>query len=173
MNDRELRKALAELGLPRRRRVSAQELATALAAHRGRPLHLRAVDFPPKANGGVVRTRKFDLLCYPKNGWPIERRNAFAHEISHLLLDHTGVSLHSQDVLRSLLAPNIAPEVASRLLCRTEMDTPEEQDAETTGMHLARHHLTYELPDRAWGATPEQQGVVRGLLHSLNLNEVL
>jgi hypothetical protein len=168
MGPHAVRKKLRKLGLTGR--ITVQELAAALAADRQRPLRLKAVRFPPGHTGGVLVTPEVDVLCYPKDGWRIERLNAIGHELAHLLLGHEGIALDGDDALR-MLAPNIDPVVVRRMLGRTAFTTDEERDAETTGMALVLDHLSDQLPDAEWFVPAGQERLVRRLLDSLALPE--
>ncbi|MEU0511404.1 MULTISPECIES: hypothetical protein [Amycolatopsis] len=119
---------VADLPLPQPFSVPA--LVDALAARRGRPIHVRTL--PPGSGGSAcgawIRLATADVIYVEEKTSRVHRDHIVLHEIGHLLCDHSGAGGGAHPLARVL--PDLSPDLIERLLTRTGYTTEEEQEAE-------------------------------------------
>lgn len=128
--------ALGERLLPRDGSIDG--FVSAVADHRGRPMHV--LDYPLDAAGpsGLwIGTSSGDYIVCSADTTPTRRAAIVCHELAHMLLGHepeVGDVQAAQAVVQ-VLAPDVDPLVAARFLARHGFDRhgfegPAEEDAE-------------------------------------------
>ncbi|MFF3242321.1 hypothetical protein ACFYWY_00985 [Streptomyces sp. NPDC002870] len=142
--------------LPQRKRRDPQDLLTEIeipspfsiqafcdnvAAHRGRPLRLEAVEGISGSNdelcGLWIELENSDCIFYEASTSPLHRDHIVLHEISHMLLGHSSVNDVTPSV-PSALFTGIAPQTVRSVLARANFDTPQEREAEQLATRIAK-----------------------------------
>lgn len=119
---------LARLELPHR--FGTQQLREAVAAMRGKPIVLQALDQNSSADtpcGIRVETPAADILFVEQGTSAAHQMHILAHEISHILCDHPG-SLSLGDGTAAAIGLN--PTLIQRMSGRTAYTTADEREAE-------------------------------------------
>jgi hypothetical protein len=106
-----------------------REFCSALAARRGRPIHLLPLPGLTEVCGLWVATGQLDLIAYERNTTRPHQDHIVLHEIGHMLCDHCPTSLTPVEQAR-LLLPSLDPAMVSRVLGRTGYGSTEEREAE-------------------------------------------
>ncbi|MDH6134293.1 hypothetical protein P3T37_003695 [Kitasatospora sp. MAA4] len=109
---------------------SVETVCTRLSALRGRPLHLLPLPEGAAAAGACglwLATDAQDYIFFEQQTSRPHQEHIVLHEIGHMLFDHPGLEL-----LDGLLPSDRlgSPELARRLLARTDYTTRQEQEAE-------------------------------------------
>jgi hypothetical protein len=101
-----------------------------------RLLPFRLSDMEP--TGLWIATEAADYIVYPEDATAAERAAVICHELSHILLDHEPPSDAARLAqMAALVAPDIDPEVARRILARHGYAQEAEAEAEAFGTVLA------------------------------------
>ncbi|MFD5673035.1 regulator component [Streptomyces sp. NPDC127040] len=119
---------LRRLDLPHR--FGTHQLREAVAAMRGKPIILRALNPTDAADtpcGIRVETPTADILFVEQGTSAAHQMHILAHEISHILCDHPG-SLSLGDGTTSAIGLN--PTLIQRMSGRTAYTTADEREAE-------------------------------------------
>jgi hypothetical protein len=115
---------VARLPVPDPFDISA--FAEAIAASRGRPVLLRAMDMPSCGPSGLlVSTREVDYILYERDTAALHRYHIILHEMGHLICGH---------VTAQELLPTLDASVVRRVLGRTTYEDPQEREAERFAM---------------------------------------
>ncbi|WP_157536017.1 hypothetical protein [Kitasatospora mediocidica] len=109
---------------------SVETVCARLSALRGRPLHLLPLPDGAAAAGACglwLATGTADYIFFEQQTSRPHQEHIVLHEIGHMLFDHPSLELFD-----GLLAPDRSdsPELARRLLARTDYTTRQEQEAE-------------------------------------------
>jgi hypothetical protein len=120
---------LAELQLPPI--ADMRQLCAHLAARRDRPIHLVAMALHAGRPCGIwLRLPEMDVIAYESDTNPMHQDHIVAHELAHLVCDHTslnGAGLNGA----GLLFPDLDPSMVSALLHRSNYCDQQELEAET------------------------------------------
>lgn len=129
---------------------AVEQFCRDVAARRGRPIHLRAVDTDAVdlPAGVVYELPTADVILYDSTTSPYHQKVIILHEIGHLIAGHYPGGLVSDDALEVLL-PEIGHHQARRRAARESYTSQEEREAE----YFARRVL--EVVNRQTGPTPE------------------
>ncbi len=102
-----------------------------VAARRGRPIHLRAVDTVALdlPSGVVYELDEASVILYDGTTSAYHQSGIILHEIGHLVADHYAGSLVSEDAAGRLF-PEIGRHQARRRAGREAYSAQEEQEAE-------------------------------------------
>jgi hypothetical protein len=126
---RQCRKLIADIEVPRP--FDLQTFCSYVAARRGRPLHLHALD--NRLVGAVcglwLATDNADHVFHAVGTGPLHRQHIVLHEIGHMLCDHISPGL-PQDRALALLLPDVDPATITRMLGRSGYTAPQERTAE-------------------------------------------
>lgn len=102
-----------------------------LASTRERRIELRPMEMPAEGPSGMwIATGRCDYILYESRTTALHQEHIILHEVGHLLADHDGASLLSEDTAQ-LLLPNLSSQVVNRVLHRTVYSVTEERMAET------------------------------------------
>jgi hypothetical protein len=125
------------------------ELVRRVAKARGRDINLIPWPMADMGRSGLwLPTERADYIFFEQTAAPNIREQIIGHEIGHLLLEHTPQLTDASRDLLMALAPNLAPEVARRVLGRSGYDTHEEAAAEEFGTMLVRRGISrHRTPD--------------------------
>ncbi|MFI1577626.1 ImmA/IrrE family metallo-endopeptidase [Embleya sp. NPDC020630] len=135
----------------------AQLLCRNISRSRGRDLRLMplAQGLPAGMPCGMwVATETADWVWYDASTSPAHQRHIIAHELAHVLCDHSG---GMDALLAGQFSPDLAPSTIQRMLGRTSYDDVQELEAET---------LASLLTAPAGPAEPELPGRVLSRLHA-------
>ncbi|WP_051942849.1 hypothetical protein [Streptacidiphilus rugosus] len=143
MNDRELRRACADLvdGLDVPRPFSIPALAESIAARRGRNIEMVPMPMAPRPAspcGLWVATDHTDYVMYSEQTTRRQQQHIQLHELAHIVLGHKSTESDADEMSR-LLMPNLDPALVRLVLGRTVYDTEEEREAETVASLLPLH----------------------------------
>lgn len=104
-------------------------LAAVIARHRGRPVKVRELPVPVRADqhsGVWVHTTTQDLIFVDPTRSPWEQDHITAHEVGHMLWNH-----EASDVdLGEILLPDLDMSVVRAMLGRHDFSTEQEREAE-------------------------------------------
>jgi Zn-dependent peptidase ImmA (M78 family) len=116
----------------------ANEFLNQLERHRGREIDLCAVPWSfGDGTGAWKRAADYDLIAYAANTTSIHQDHIILHEVGHMVFDHRGRCVLSQQQAHRL-APHLQPAAFAHLLNGTSHRS-EEAEAETFAtMILAR-----------------------------------
>ena len=107
---------LAAVPLPRP--WSMNTWVDALEAWRGREIDLVPVEYRPGRPSGAWQARPdYDLIAYTEHTSALHQDHIIAHELAHMLCEHTGTCLISEAEAAEL-APGLSPRTLSHLLTR-------------------------------------------------------
>lgn len=114
------------------------DLAESLAADQGRPVRMLAEDLGPREPSGMwIATEKADWIVVPNGVGSAQRTAIICHELAHIPLGHTSTGADGDlDALVSLVAPDLDPAVARRILARYCYADDLEAEAEALGTLL-------------------------------------
>jgi len=114
------------------------DLTHAVSADRGRPIQLLAEDLGPREPSGLwIATGQSDWIVVPNGIGAAQRTAIICHELAHILLGHVPLGANSDlDALAGLVAPNVDPTVATRILARFSYADDLEAEAEALGTML-------------------------------------
>ncbi|TCP56953.1 hypothetical protein EV191_101902 [Tamaricihabitans halophyticus] len=135
------------------------------AAKRGEDIQLVPVHAEPGAPyGATIQTDDTSYICYPANTTPLHAEHIVLHEIGHLVFEHVG---QPRPVTADWAAwlPNVSPELAKRVLRRSEYTAERELAAEvfaTIALHRVRRVRRIGTPART-APRPEVAFPVAGL----------
>jgi hypothetical protein len=122
--------------------VRIEDLCDKVSAYTGRPIQLNAMTFPLGSPSGLwVSTGKVDYIFHDSRATQLHKEHVIAHELGHILCDHPCSNDFSD--ISSLLMPNLAPEMISRVLRRTHYDALEEREAEIIASLLMHKSTRY------------------------------
>jgi hypothetical protein len=114
------------------------DFASAVSADRGRPIRLMSAELGPQEPSGLwIATERCDWIVVPDTVGSAQRTAIICHELSHILLDHVllGGDADSDSLVR-LVAPDVSPAVARRMLARFSYADDLEVAAEALGTLL-------------------------------------
>ncbi|GGZ32984.1 hypothetical protein GCM10010387_28870 [Streptomyces inusitatus] len=90
-------------------------LCARLGEHRGRPVLLRFVDFPPgTASGLYLDMTDRDVICVQASTHPVHQLIIFGHEVWHMVAGHTGH--HGGGAAAAARSGPAGPAAAARLV---------------------------------------------------------
>ena len=153
---RQLRRRCAAIvrDLPMPVPFDARVLCERVAARRGRPIQLVAMDGLTGVCGLWVGTATTDLIFYERVTTPPHQEHIILHELGHVLCDHH----RSPDALGlpvEQLLPSLDPAMVQRVLGRAGYTSEEEREAELLASLIrqrARSHGGGTLTDRLHAA---------------------
>lgn len=133
---------------------SIDGFVAAVAAHRGRPVHV--LDYPLNSagpSGFWIGTSSGDYIVCSAGTTPTRRAAIVCHELAHMLLGHEPEveDVEAAQAVVQLLAPDLDPLVAARFLARHGYEGPAEKDAEaaaTAFVTAAAHRQRTAATDR-------------------------
>lgn len=146
MSTRRLRKLLRGLDIPVP--FDVRVFAGAIAAQRGRPIHLMPVSGLTGVCGLWIATDTADIIFHERQTTLFHQEHIVLHELSHVLCDHypASASLTEQ---AELLLPGLDPGLVRRVLGRAGYSTEEEREAELfASLIRQRVHAGTTLADR-------------------------
>lgn len=117
-----------------------EEFVDNVGASRGRSIKLLPFDLGHAALTGMwVATAEGDFVVFASAASASEQTAIICHELSHILLEHEPVDEAARvSGMAALVAPDIAPEVARRILSRHSYAENAEAEAEAFGTLLMR-----------------------------------
>ncbi len=150
---------LERLRLPRR--FTIEDVVRRVAVMRGRAIELRPIDLSGVSLSGMLLwTRERDIICYPTDTSGPHQAHIVAHELAHLLFDHSdtlradrphnGSNTPPSATLHALV-PDVPPQTIQGALGRSSHSVdhgPYSQRAEreaelfATLLHLRAHTPT-------------------------------
>lgn len=140
------------------------ELCLQLGEQRGRPIHLIPIELPPGGACGMwASTSDFDAIFYQKNTSSLHQAHIQAHEIGHLICDHSAVSVDGTGAV--LLLPGLDPALMRRMMNRRDYTGREEREAEVFASLLLERTSSW-TPHRA-NRPPEAESITHRLIRSL------
>jgi hypothetical protein len=156
---RRWRRVVRQLSIPEP--FDLAEMLRRLAERRGRPIRLQLVDMADDSPCGVwVALADTDYIFIERRTSSLHQHHIGLHEVAHMLLEHTGGELLSDDLLRRLF-PDLDPTVVRSALGRTGYTAKQERDAEKVAFRILTKIKRFApLPDD----TPENDRMAR-LLH--------
>ncbi|EHK88739.1 hypothetical protein SZMC14600_03506 [Saccharomonospora azurea SZMC 14600] len=123
---------LARTGIPRP--WSVNDWLDRLERVRGRDIDLCALPWSPGApTGAWQRHRDYDLIAYPDNTAGFHQDHIILHEVGHMLFEHAGRCVLSEDEARSW-APHLRPGAFVHLF--GSATTVDEEDEAERFAHL-------------------------------------
>lgn len=129
-----------------------EDLVDAVGAAQERSIRLlpfRLSDIEP--TGLWIATEGADYVVYPEDATAAERVAIICHELSHILLHHEPPGEGAQLAqMAALVAPDIDPVVARRILARHGYAQEAEVEAEAFGTVLVTH-LVRQVERRVFG----------------------
>ena len=110
----------------------------------GRPVALLPFELGRSEPTGLwIATERADYVVFPSSATDAERAAIVCHELSHILLKHESVGEGAQLAqLASVVAPDISPSVAQRILARHGYAQEVEIEAETLATRLVARLAT-------------------------------
>ena len=125
-----------------------------LSSHRARRIVLvpwAFRDSGDSTSGMFVRSAAVDYIFYEETASPARREQVIAHEVGHLLLQHTPELKDASDRLLEALAPDVSPAIARRVLAlsRTGYEDDDEAAAELFGTSLIQLGTAQPAPSEA------------------------
>lgn len=112
----------------------------AVAEHRGRPLVVEAVEGVSEADGELcglwIEFDHADYIAHEASTSPLHRDHIVLHEVSHMLLGHTGSTEGPGPDLATLFT-GINPDTVRNVLGRANFSTPQEREAEQLATRIA------------------------------------
>ncbi len=138
-----------------------------LAARRGKPLHLQALDGISAAEipcGVYFSLPTADYIFYDGNTSALHREHIVLHEISHMLFGHAAGAAAMAEVTARLM-PDIDPKTLRAVLGRTKYTTQHEREAETLASLIRGETLRRRVIGA--GADPAQARVLSRLQSTL------
>lgn len=110
----------------------------------GRSVALLPFDLGRSEPTGLwVATERGDYVVFPTSASEVERTAIICHELSHILLKHAPVGEAAQLAqLATVVAPDISPSVAQRILARHGYAQEVEIEAETLATRLVTRLAT-------------------------------
>ncbi|MEU8463960.1 hypothetical protein [Streptomyces sp. NPDC029003] len=152
------------------------ELCTAIAAERGRPLMLLPMPAVMPVGAGVcgmwVSFGTVDHVYYNVVTSRPHQTHIVLHELAHILLDHRDSTAPEHGMLEQLF-PDLDPAMAARLLGRTRMKatTRQEQEAELLASVMWQHFSV--VPAAAPTASPEMADTLNRVVGALSRRTTL
>ncbi|WP_329275964.1 hypothetical protein [Streptomyces sp. NBC_00691] len=152
------------------------ELCSAIAAERGRPLLLLPMPAVMPARAGVcgmwVSFGTSDHVYYNVVTSRTHQTHIVLHELAHILLDHREPSGPEPGMLAQLF-PDLDPAMAARLLgrTRTKATTRQEQEAELLASVMWQHFNV--APAAAASASPETADTLNRVIGALSRRTTL
>jgi hypothetical protein len=105
------------LDIPKPFRVD--ELISRVAAHRGRPIDLRAVSMPTESPYGMwLPDADRDLIIFERNTSGLHQEHLKLHEVGHVLLNHPPTTAVLSPLIVQALWPDLDPAVVTQVLQR-------------------------------------------------------
>ncbi|MGG8408926.1 hypothetical protein ACM614_21220 [Streptomyces sp. 12297] len=153
-----------------------EELCSAIAAERGRPLHLLPMPAAMPAGAGVcgmwVSFGTSDHVYYNVVTSRPHQTHIVLHELAHILLDHREPTAPEPEMLAQLF-PDLDPAMAARLLgrTRTKATTRQEQEAELLASVMWQHFNV--APAAAASAPPETADTLHRVIGALSRRTTL
>ena len=113
-------------------------LIEAVAAERGRPIHVMSAALGADAPSGLwVSTSRRDYIVHPDDATPTRRTAIICHELAHMLLDHDpGQVAGDTATFLTHIAPDIPAAIRARFLARHGYEAELEADAEHVATRL-------------------------------------
>jgi hypothetical protein len=111
-----------------------REFCDAVAAYRGRPIHLIESDGPfteEHPSGAWSPTQDEDHIYVAAGLAPAHRAQVVLHEVGHMLWGHDPSAIFRDRDKVEAIAPGLTPVVFQRMLFRTRYAEPIEREAET------------------------------------------
>jgi hypothetical protein len=131
---RRCQQMLARIDLPDPSDVEG--LCEYVGDRQGRPIKLIGAELPTdRLCGMLVRTDRFDAIFYhrpkdhPRETLTHHQRHVVRHELAHVICGHEAGPVLDEDAA-GLLLPHISPQLARRILGRTNYSTKAEREAE-------------------------------------------
>jgi hypothetical protein len=155
MTDRDLRRRCQEkiktLHIPRP--FSIDQLRAELEHQRARALQFTPIRTRPGTPCGLwIALAKADYIFYEQDTTPLHQLHIIGHETGHMLLDHHGTHITSDELIQ-LLLPSLDPDLIRSVLGRTTYTDAEEHEAETFASlllkRIAPHHAEPMSPEQA------------------------
>lgn len=133
LDRRELRgriaKAIDGVEIPRPFEIG--EFVRRLGLHRGRRIHLLAVELAPASDvrGLWLATGEEDYIFHELGTSKLHQENTILHEVAHMLLDHSGNG-HLDEAQARLFFPDLDPQAVRDVFGRSAYSRVLEQEAE-------------------------------------------
>ncbi len=109
-----------------------------VAAMRGRPIELVALETRPGAPCGVLAaTDRADYVFYTRDTSPLHQLHILLHELGHLLCGHVEGEVRPE-TLAEVLMPSLSADLVRRVLGRTTYAREQEKEAELVASLLMR-----------------------------------
>jgi len=123
---------------------SVEDLVNNVSDAVGRPVVLLPFDLGRSEPTGLwIATEGGDYVVFPSSASEAERAAIVCHELSHILLKHEPVGEAAQLAqLAAIVAPDINPSVARRILARHGYAQDVEVEAETLATRLVARLAT-------------------------------
>ncbi|MFC3453381.1 ImmA/IrrE family metallo-endopeptidase [Amycolatopsis speibonae] len=113
-----------------------------VAAMRGRPIELVALDARPGAPCGVLAaTDRADYIFYTRDTSPLHQRHILLHELGHLLCGHVEGEMLPETVA-AMVTPSLSVDLVRRVLGRTTYAQEQEKEAELVASLLMRRAVS-------------------------------
>ncbi|GAA0209050.1 hypothetical protein GCM10010492_03400 [Saccharothrix mutabilis subsp. mutabilis] len=108
-----------------------EEFARRLGEHRGRPIHLFAVELPPAndVRGLWLATGTEDFVFHELGTSKLHQENTILHEFAHMLLDHRGNG-HLDEEQARVFFPDLDPGAVRDVFGRSAYSSALEREAE-------------------------------------------
>ncbi|MDM4723307.1 hypothetical protein QTQ03_28290 [Micromonospora sp. WMMA1363] len=140
------------------------ELCQRLGEQRGRPIHLVPIELPPGGACGMwASTAHFDAIFYQANTSPLHQAHIQAHEIGHMICDHSAIPVDGAGA--ALLLPGLDPALVRHMMERTDYTGREEREAEVLASLLLERTSSW-TPRRA-NRPPDVKSITHRLMRSL------